>query len=193
MKRGWNVEIAEVTQDELAPMLDALAAVYRGAFTLSPYAETEDNVRRFVSETLPQHAGRSGFRLCIARERPEGPVAGFTYGYSGMPGQWWYETVSSAIGPGLTKRWMSNYFEFVEVAVMPSAQGQGIGGRLHDALLSGLPHRTAMLTAFPDAMPALGLYRNRGWQTVRERLSFPGVDRTMVLMGLELARSDLHA
>lgn len=182
------MELQDVAVAELDAIRNQLADVYREAFTVSPYDETEADAQRFASETLPQHAARDGFRLVVARQEGGEPIAGFAYGYHGAPGQWWYETVSTVIGPELTKQWMTVYFELVELAVTPVAQGQGIGGRLHDAVLSGLPYRTAMLTAFPDALPALRLYRGRGWQIVRERLSIHGVDRTLVLMGLMLAR-----
>lgn len=182
------MEIAEATPGKLAPILDKLADVYRAAFTAPPYNETEAEVQQFVNQQVPRHAQYAGFRLCIARQWPDGPVAGFAYGYTGIPGQWWYDTVSAAIGPELTLKWMAHYFELVELAVAPIAQGQGIGGKLHDTLLSGLPHRTALLSAYPEATDALRLYRNREWQVIRERLTFPGADRTPVLMGLELAK-----
>lgn len=179
------MEIAEITSDDLAPNLDELAKVYYSAFSEPPYAETEAAAEQFVARQLPLHAERPGFRLCVSRAWPGGPIAGFAYGYAGMPGQWWYETVSAAIGPALTTRWMADYFELVELAVTPGAQRQGFGGALHDALLRNLPHRTAMLTAYPDAIAALRLYTHRDWQTVRERLTFPGTDRTRVLLGRE--------
>ena len=62
------VEIASVTASEMASILDQLANVYRGAFTVAPHAETEADIQRFVSETLPRHAARDGFRLVVARE-----------------------------------------------------------------------------------------------------------------------------
>lgn len=184
------VEIASVAASEMANIPDQLADVYRGAFTAAPHAETEADVRHFVSETLPRHAARDGFRLVVARERPDGPVVGFVYGYRGAPGQWWYDIVSSALGTDLTARWMADYFELVTLAVAPSAQGRGIGGRLHDTILQKLPYRTALLTTLPAETPALRLYRNRGWQVVRENFHFPGGERPVLVMGLELTRGE---
>lgn len=55
--------------------------------------------------------------------------------------------------------------EFVELAVLPSHQGRGIGGQLHDTLLAGLPHQRALLATADDATTAaVHLYTKRGWQ-----------------------------
>lgn len=187
------VEIASVASSDIATIVDQLVDVYRGAFTVSPYSETEDDVQHFASETLPRHAARDGFRLVVARDEQEGPVAGFVYGYHGEPGQWWYNIVSAALEPDLIARWMADYFELVTLAVAPRAQRRGIGGRLHDEILDGHRWRHTMLTTLQQETPALRLYRGRGWQVVREDFYFPGNGRPMLVMGLERARSDAHA
>ncbi len=89
--------------------------------------------------------------------------------------------------------WLPGYFEIVEPAVTPAAQGRGIDGRLHDALLVGLPHRTALLSTHQSETPALRLYRKRGWMPLLEGIVFPGGDMPFVIMGLDPGRRTAEA
>lgn len=52
-----------------------------------------------------------------------------------------------------------------EMAVIPKLQGRGIGGWLHDVLLPRLLEPAAWLLIHPEAVRALCLYQNRGWQS----------------------------
>jgi GNAT superfamily N-acetyltransferase len=82
--------------------------------------------------------------------------------------------------------WLMDCFAFAELAVIPSAQGRGIGGQLHDTLLGGLPHRTAVLSAFQGETPAMRFYRWRGWVTLLRNFAPPGSVHPYVVMGLQL-------
>ncbi|HEX9012762.1 MAG TPA: GNAT family N-acetyltransferase, partial [Anaerolineaceae bacterium] len=117
---------------------------------------------------------------------PYGKLVGFAYGYSGAPGQWWYDTITVGMDPVLVDRWLSDYFEFVELAVDPGLQGQGIGGRLHDALLGCTRCATAALTTAQIVTPALHLYQRRGWTTIRSNYIFPGDDVVRRIMAKDL-------
>ncbi len=60
---------------------------------------------------------------------------------------------------------VGGHFEFVELAALLDVRGQGVGGRLHDALLTDLPHHRALLGAEDDpSTPAVRLYTKRGWR-----------------------------
>lgn len=166
---------------EIAAVRDELVAVYRAAFAPPLYETSEEDAARFAGEILPRHAGREGFRCCVAREARGGPVVGFAYGYTSVPGQWWHDLVARALGPDLAARWPDGAFEFVELAVTPVVQGRGLGGRLHDALLAGLPHRTAVLSTRDAETPAVRLYRGRGWTPLLTGYRFPGGDHWLVL------------
>jgi ribosomal protein S18 acetylase RimI-like enzyme len=90
------------------------------------------------------------------------------------------------MSPDQIKRWLSDYFEFVELAVHPDVQGQGTGGQLHDRLLAGLPHATAALSTRQAETRALALYRRRGWVTLLENFHFPGNLDRWLIMGKDL-------
>lgn len=139
-----------------------------------------------LNDILPAHAGREGFRFraALAEERR---LVGFAYGYLGGPGQWWHDLVSGAMSEADRARWLApGHFELVELHVHPEARRQGIGGRLHDALLQGLPSRTAVLSTQVDNEPALALYRRRGWQIVIPELRFQPAGRPYAILGRSL-------
>ena len=170
---------------ELDPQIRAeIVDVYREAFGESPYFEGDAEVARFAEQALPRHEAHAGFRCVIARE--EGAVVGFAYGYTGAPGQWWHDWVVAQLDPAVAAAWASDAFELVELAVRPAAQGRGTGGRLHDAVLAGLPHRTAMLSTRDEDTPARRLYRRRGWVPLREALRPAPDGPPVLLMGLRL-------
>ncbi|MGE5139638.1 MAG: GNAT family N-acetyltransferase, partial [Rudaea sp.] len=96
--------------------------------------------------------------------------------------------VSRLLSPEARAQWLGNCFEFVELAVLPSQQGQGIGGQLHDALLEGVPYRTAVLSTYSGENRAMQLYIKRGWKRLVDELTFPGSTLPMVVLGLALEK-----
>jgi ribosomal protein S18 acetylase RimI-like enzyme len=143
--------------------------------------------RQRIDEILPRHAERDGFRFraAFAGER----LVGFAYGYLGAEGQWWHDIVAEAMDETDLQVWLApGHFEFVELHVRRDARRQGIGGRLHDALLEGLDSPTAVLSTQTDNEPALSLYRGRGWEIVVPELRFQPGGQPYAILGLELRR-----
>ncbi|HYY44291.1 MAG TPA: GNAT family N-acetyltransferase [Actinomycetota bacterium] len=173
--------------EKLAEEIDDVLKVYLDAFAAPPYGDAERHTRR-MRDTLPHHAERPGWKTCIARDDDSGRIIGFTYGQSGVAGTWWYDNVARAAGKARTRRWLEGCFELTELAVAPEYQGKGVGGRLHDMLLEGLPHRTAVLSTLAAETPALALYRKRGWQVVVDSMVFPNGTRPFSILGLDLPR-----
>ena len=91
-----------------------------------------------------------------------------------------------ALPEPVARNWLENNYQFVEIAVDPLFQGQGIGRRLHDQLLEGLDYRRALLSTLQADTVAHALYRTRGWIVLCEDLFFSGVPRRYQIMGLEL-------
>ena len=124
-----------------------------------------------LDEIVALHLERAGLRFVA--EDDAGRLAGIAYGYLGEPGQWWHDIVSDAMTPEERRRWLPRgHFELVELAVRPDLRGQGIGGRLHDAVVEGLDV-PAVLSTEVDNTPAISLYRSRGWETVVPEIDFP--------------------
>jgi ribosomal protein S18 acetylase RimI-like enzyme len=136
-------------------------------------------------EALERHTARADFRCLVAFARDGLPV-GFTYGYTGRAGQWWTDLVSAALDQDARRHWLNGHFELVEIHVHPERQGNGIGGRLHDAVLDGLPNETALLSTHRGPTAAFALYRKRGWDTLVEHFSFPDQNLDYRIMGLNL-------
>jgi ribosomal protein S18 acetylase RimI-like enzyme len=182
-----TVEIVCISAGELAPIADRLAAVYYAAFAAPPYHRDAAQAAAFA-DTLAQHARRRDFQCCVAREGSGGRIAGFSYGYSGVAGQWWHDVVAGAMPREMAESWLKGSFELAELAVLPEAQGRGLGGRLHDTLLDGQRNRTAVLSTIQEETPALQLYRKRGWIELVPRLWFPNVAEAYLIMGIDLSR-----
>lgn len=177
--------ISRLSATELGFVREEIIHVYREAFSLPPYDRNEIDVRGFA-HSLARHTQRKDFRCCVATEHPGGRVLGFVYGYTSEPGQWWHDIVARALDPTTIQQWLSGAFEFVELAVLPSAQGQGIGGKLHDTILEGLPHRTAALSTYQTETTALQLYRKRGWIPLLQNFFFPNTSHPFLILGLHL-------
>ena len=183
--RDLETEIIALSAEAFLERKEAIVDVYRAAFSPPPYRKSENEVRQFRG-SLQRHAGRQGFRCRLARQE-RGPLAGFAYGYTARRGVWWYDVVSAQMDEEMKREWLADPFELVELAVRPERQGRGFGGRLHDALLAGLPHSTALLSTLDAETAAWHLYHHRGWRVLLDDFRFPNVSRPYVIMGLRLS------
>jgi GNAT superfamily N-acetyltransferase len=112
---------------------------------------------------------------------------GFVYGYTGASGQWWYDKVAVALAGGPFEPWLRKpHFEFTELAVVPAWQGAGVGTRLHDEILRGLPHRRALLSALADSARIPAFYEGRGWEVLLPELRFEPGRPVFAILGREL-------
>jgi GNAT superfamily N-acetyltransferase len=168
-------------------MLDPIVRVYQAAFRAAPYDKREAEVAGFA-EALPKHVRRDAFRFVGAFNESTDSLVGFAYGYTSQRGQWWYDVVRKALPPLGAIEWLTNAFQLTEIAVQPQAQGQSIGGRLHDYLLGGVPHARALLSTLDAETIAFKMYQERGWLTLFEHFYFPGVPRPYRIMGINLPR-----
>jgi len=180
------IQIFSLSEAEIRPCFAQMADIYAGAFAEAPYYESLGDVLAF-SGLIPYHAQRPGFKCVAAAEGNDASrMVGFAYGYDSQPDNWWRMQVAYQMKTALAAEWLSSCFELVELAVLPASQGQGIGGKLHDALLDGLHKRTAILSTAQAETRALHLYRSRGWVTLMDHFIFSGADMTFLIMGLRL-------
>jgi ribosomal protein S18 acetylase RimI-like enzyme len=179
------VEIVRLTAVEVSEARDQLQQVYAATFARPPYSESATDVARFPA-MLAKHTQREGFCCFVARQKDDGRIVGLAYGYTCLPGQWWREQVARALTPEAARRWLEDSFELAELAVVPAAQGQRLGSRLHDTLLASLSRRTAVLSTIQAETVAMQLYRKRGWLTLCSDFTFPNSRRRYVIMGRRL-------
>jgi ribosomal protein S18 acetylase RimI-like enzyme len=188
LRVSQTIEIIRLNHEQIEAERDQILDVYGEAFASPPYNRREIDTENF-SRTLTRHMERKDFRLLAAWESKTGKIVGFNYGYTSAPGQWWHDLVEGAMTPQAAREWLTDTFEFVELAVTPGAQGRGVGSRLHDTLLTGLYHRRAVLSTMQAETVALKLYRKRGWITLLETFYFPGTSKPYQIMGLYLSDS----
>jgi GNAT superfamily N-acetyltransferase len=180
-----DVTIIDLARGNIRPFWDQILSVYRESFAEPPYSRDEMHVIDF-SGSLERHMELPGFRFKAARDRVSGAVLGIAYGYTSLRGQWWHDVVARSAGPEMASDWLTGAFELVEFAVKPGAQGQGIGARLHDAVLAQLPHLSAVLSTMQADTVAYRMYLRRGWRTLLEPFYFPSVLKPYRIMGLDL-------
>jgi ribosomal protein S18 acetylase RimI-like enzyme len=153
-------------------------------------------------ELMRRHAGYPGFRaLEIVASRDSGPpyrrVLGFSYGFHGQPGQWWYDAVSSVLartlGVELAAQWLADSLEVAEVHVRSDEQRRGLGTRMLTALTAGRNERTAMLSTPDRDTTARRLYRRMGFADLVTGYSFPGGSPPYAVMGAVLPLRDRAA
>lgn len=137
------------------------------------------------------HVRRPGWRA-VGWLDAAGTLLGIGYGYTGGPGQWWYEEVSRGLrSSGSDNRaWLHDYFELTELHVRPDAQGGGLGEGLLRALLVGTD-RARVLLSTPEYGPrspgrAWQLYRRMGFRDVLREHRFSGDSRPFAVLGREL-------
>lgn len=181
-----TVELQRVTTEQIDQFHADLVAVYRTVFTLPPYNEAELDVAAFA-EIFSRHVQHPSFRCYIAQDSATQPVCGFAYGFTISAEPRWHDFFYDLLQPKGHAAWLADCFILVELAVMPEHQGQGIGGRLHDALLVDTPHRTAVLSTAQHDNAALYLYRRRGWQILAQDWFYDRREQPFYLLGLDLA------
>jgi GNAT superfamily N-acetyltransferase len=160
-----------------------LAHVYRAAWGPTRFAPAEDDIDSF-GERLVRHSSNPDFTVLLADVDSE--VVGFAYGYTSVPGGWWRQTVSTSLDNDSARKWFEDCFEFAELAVVPEHQRHGIGGALHNELLAGLPHQSAMLSTQRDNWIARAFYAHRGWIDVIDGFDFPNKPYPYAILGLDL-------
>jgi ribosomal protein S18 acetylase RimI-like enzyme len=175
--------VRALTADEIAgPQLEALLRVFAAAMG---YGVASHSVVSQGSATR-RHSARGGFRAFGAFDAQD-RVVGFSYGYHSQPGLWWREQVSASLTPSQRAEWLADAFEVCELHVHPAFQGQHLGSGLHDALVAGLPQKTALLSVMHRSERARQLYASRGWQALIEDLRFSSDPLTAFsILGLAL-------
>ncbi|EEK79013.1 Acetyltransferase, GNAT [Bacillus cereus R309803] len=64
------------------------------------------------------------------------------------------------------EEWLQDCFEFVELAVHPKYQKEGLGTKLHNRLLNGISNRTSVLTTQISNVKARSLYERLDWVNI---------------------------
>jgi len=170
--------LVDVPVNEVRGRLSAAMDIYVAAMRYSATSGIQRGVQTM------RHAEYDAFRFRAALSA-DGQMLGFGYGYTSLPGQWWHDLVSRAVGRTGTN-WLTRSFELSELHVLPSAQGHGIGERVLRSLADGLPHRHMVLSTPEGDNRAWRLYRRLGFVDLARDHLFPGDARPFGVLGARL-------
>jgi ribosomal protein S18 acetylase RimI-like enzyme len=178
-------QLVTLSPGDLADRLSEALQVYVSAMGYPPSTARQ---RRAL---WLDHVHRPGWRA-VGWIEDGGALIGVAYGYTGGPGQWWFEEVRRGLrgAPAETQVWMRDYFELTELHVRPDAQGSGLGEGLLRALLGGVEQSKVLLST-PEYGPrspgrAWRLYRRTGFQDVLREHRFTGDSRPFAVLGRAL-------
>jgi ribosomal protein S18 acetylase RimI-like enzyme len=161
------------------PHVRTAAHIYGAAMQRGP----EMVVQR--CEIMHTHLSRRGFLAVVAVDEAGAPV-GFGYGYRGRRGEWWHDIVAEALGSELADRWMADAFELAELHVLPEHQGNGLGRRVLDEVVTRAGGATMVLSTHDRESRARALYRSTGFVDLCGGLLFPGSTEVYAIMGKDL-------
>ena len=185
---AWRVQEAtgvwELGRPEFLAAISDLLAIYAAAMG----AERDElPTRRAIME---RHVSNPGFRALAVTCSDPARIVAFTYGFRGVPGQWWHDVVRAGItasaGWTAAQDWLDSVLEIAEVHVHPDFQARGIGRQMLLALTAGRDERTALLSTRDAQTPARRLYHSLGFEDLLTGFMFPGGGPAYAVMGATL-------
>jgi ribosomal protein S18 acetylase RimI-like enzyme len=178
------IAIGELDRSGFLASLDDFVGIYAAAMGADP---AELPSRRAIME---RHSGSPDFRAIAVTAGSSGRLVAFSYGFRGLPGQWWHDVVragiSAAAGLRTAGEWLDDVLEVAEVHVHPDYQARGIGRQMMLTLTACRTERTAVLSTRDAQTPARRLYRSLGFADLLTGFLFPGGGPPYAVMGARL-------
>lgn len=178
------IGIAELSRPDFLVSVGDFLAIYAAAMGA---AADELPSRRAIME---RHVGNPGFRALAVTSGAPSRVVAFSYGFHGLPGQWWHDVVQSGITARACRAaaasWLEDVMEIAEVHVHPDFQARGIGRQMLLALTAGRSEGTAVLSTREGESRARRLYRSVGFTDLLTDFLFPGGGPAYAVMGADL-------
>ena len=155
-----HFRVEHLTPDLAWKRRDEIAAVYGAAFDVEQIVA--ESFRDVSLQNVLDYPGATVI-AAIARDR----ILGFLYGYTYVPGHWWPIHVGPRLEAEGHGALLENTFELLELAVLPDAQGKGIGTALLRQLFATMPHDHVLLnTNAREDNRAVDLYRRLGFRVL---------------------------
>jgi ribosomal protein S18 acetylase RimI-like enzyme len=104
------------------------------------------------------------YGIAVARAGDE--LVGFAYGFTVPTDTKRWSRLVEPLSVQVTSEWPGRTFLLFDYAVKRSYRGQGIGRKLHDALLGSRSEERATLTVQPTAVDTKRIYEHWGWHQV---------------------------
>ncbi|MEK6774497.1 MAG: GNAT family N-acetyltransferase [Bdellovibrionota bacterium] len=147
-------------QKNLVSAKFSVVEVYKSVYSLAPYNEPASQIESF-STSWETRTKKNGF-LFVGAEDEAKKLVGFAYGWKSISGDSWNMKLSARLGE-LSAHWLSDCFEFVDLAVIPSVQGVGLGRDLTKELFAQVNAKTAILLTHQTTTKASEMYLRNGW------------------------------
>lgn len=178
----------EATQSSIrtpddAPTPGEVADLYAAASQGPPLSEPRAQADAYAE--LFRHVLTRGDAAWVGR-RVDGTLVGLAYGHHwrwGAQTDQWSSQLRERLGPAAPR--LEDSFAVYLLAVHPSVQRQGLGGRLLDGLLRTADVTRAWLQTRDEQTPARVLYRAAGWTEVGHGPDAPD-GRPGLVLGLNL-------
>jgi ribosomal protein S18 acetylase RimI-like enzyme len=133
--------------------LEEIQSVYAAAFPGYSLADHETRTRA--------QASRSGFKAVTATD--SGRMAGMAYGLPLAEGSSWWADLDPPRAEEFITETGRRTFAVIDLAVLPSHRGKGLGRRLMDELLAGRQEERATLATAPHETGVQAMYERWGW------------------------------
>ncbi|MGH8880867.1 MAG: GNAT family N-acetyltransferase [Stackebrandtia sp.] len=167
---------------DVLTIADELSSAYADIFSQPPWnkghGDDRDPIMRGFRDRLENDVKRPGFRAIVADAAAD--IDGFSSGWttqSPYPSNRAYYKVTDSIGAERVERLLVGAIEVDELAVRPTARGQGLGRRLLSELIADAPDGRAWLLTWTEAPAAVEFYRRAGWHRVPPT---PGAENDIV-------------
>lgn len=156
-----GVDIEVTTDPEQMPPADDVVRLYAAATAAAPL-RTDPSVARAFGALYSWARTLPGAASAVVRDGAE--LTGVGYGYSwdwAVMTDVWSRSLNDRLGPRAPE--IDHSFAVVLLAVVPAAQGRGLGRKLLNALVDQADEDVAWLQSPTDDTPARRLYLATGW------------------------------
>ncbi|MEV8637223.1 GNAT family N-acetyltransferase [Streptosporangium sp. NPDC051023] len=158
-----QAEISRLGPEGTRDHFEEIQRVYAVAF---PKYDLGDHKRRTLRQTES-----AGFEAVTVRE--DGALVGFAYGLPLSPRSTWWDGLQPPQLGDFTAETGQRTFAVIDLAVLPSHRGRGLGRRLMNELLGSRAEERATLATDPGNGEAQRMYERWGWSKVGRT---PGVE-----------------
>jgi ribosomal protein S18 acetylase RimI-like enzyme len=148
-----HVELTHLDAVGTLEVLPEVQAVYRTGFPGNGLRGHRRRMRRHATRGLSTVTARSG-----------GALIGFAYGVPLAVGTTWWDGLQPAPDPAFLAETGSRTFAVIDLAVVPSHRGQGVGRTLLEVLLRSRSEPRATLATGLGEVANQAMYERWGWQ-----------------------------